>query len=606
MSFVFVLVSILFAGTATQSDWSGGGGVQGPLSDWSNAFWNSDVGIGFGDGKLLLSYYPIAPIEHTVDGDFIGATSVFAADVDGDGDADILGTAYNDDDISWWENTDGTGTSWTEHTVDGDFNGAYSVYSTDLDIDGDADILGAANSNGDITWWENADGTGTIWIEHVIGSSFFGANTVFSHDIDGDGDADVLGSAGNADDIAWWENTDGTGTSWAKHGVDNNFDGARSVYSTDVDGDGDADILGAAWWAHEITWWENIDGTGTSWIEHTVDGNFYGANSIYSIDVDNDGDADILGAARNADEIAWWENIDGTGTSWTKHTIDENFDGAHSVYSTDLDGDGDSDVLGAAWEANDISWWENIDGVGTSWTEHTIDAEFDEAYSVFASDVDGDGAADILGAARDANDIAWWEAMGYSPLGALESSILDAGDIGEWSIFLSTPQAPSGTSVCFQFRSSDDSSNMGAWSDTVFSPDTPLAGILADSTRYLQYKIILETSDSSVSPELHEVAFSFTLITGAEENESGEVSSWSLSVSENPSDGFFSAQVSVPEAGSIKLSLYDVSGRVVAQTSQEFPAGSHSINFAELAQGVYFCTMRAGDFAATDRIVVID
>ena len=70
---------------------------------------------------------------------------------------------------------------------------------------------------------------------------------------------------------------------------------------------------------------------------------------------------------------------------------------------------------------------------------------------------------------------------------------------------------PSGTSVSFQFRSSNDSFNMGAWSDTVFSPNTPLAGILADSTRLLQYRVILEMSDPEVSPELTEVAFSYTL-----------------------------------------------------------------------------------------------
>ena len=53
------------------------------------------------------------------------------------------------------------------------------------------------------------------------------------------------------------------------------------------------------------------------------------------------------------------------------------FDGAHSVYATDMDGDGDMDVLGAACFADDITWWEN-DG-SESFTRHTIDGDFDGA-----------------------------------------------------------------------------------------------------------------------------------------------------------------------------------------------------------------------------------
>ena len=124
---------------------------------------------------------------------------------------------------------------------------------------------------------------------------------------------------------------------------------------------------------------------------------FSGAQSVYSADVDGDGDLDILGAAHNADDITWWENTAGDGTAWTEHVIDGNFDAAYSVYSADVDGDGDLDVLGAAHNADDITWWENTAGDGTAWTEHTIDGSFDGAYSVYSADVDGDGDLDVLG-----------------------------------------------------------------------------------------------------------------------------------------------------------------------------------------------------------------
>ncbi len=56
-------------------------------------------------------------IDHSVTRPFDGASSVHAADMDGDGDMDVLGAAYSADDITWWENTAGDGTAWTEHII---------------------------------------------------------------------------------------------------------------------------------------------------------------------------------------------------------------------------------------------------------------------------------------------------------------------------------------------------------------------------------------------------------------------------------------------------------------------------------------------------------
>ena len=43
------------------------------------------------------------------------------------------------------------------------------------------------------------------------------------------------------------------------------------------------------------------------------------------------------------DKIAWYEN-DGS-QNYTEHTIATDADGAYSVFAIDLDGDGDIDVL---------------------------------------------------------------------------------------------------------------------------------------------------------------------------------------------------------------------------------------------------------------------
>jgi hypothetical protein len=241
--------------------------------------------------------------------------------------------------------------NWAEHVIDGFFNGACSIYAIDLDSDGDIDVLGAANLANDITWWEN-DGSENF-TEHTIDDSFNGAWSVFAIDLDSDGDIDVLGAANAADDITWWEN-DGS-ENFTERTIDDSFNGAYAVFAIDMEPDGDIDVLGAAAAGDAITWWEN-DGS-ENFTEHTITDSFDYAISIYAIDLDGDGDIDVLGAANLADDITWWEN-DGS-ENFTEHTIDDSFDGASSVYAIDMDDDGDVDVLGAANVSDDITWWKS-------------------------------------------------------------------------------------------------------------------------------------------------------------------------------------------------------------------------------------------------------
>jgi hypothetical protein len=271
----------------------------------------------------------------------------------------VLGMADGIEHVTWWENITGDGTSWTEHTVDDWFSGPYSVHAADIDGDNDMDVLGAAGVASDINWWENTTGDGTSWTEHTVDSSFGGAQAVYAADMDGDDDLDVLGAAYSDEDITWWENTTGDGTTWTEHTIDGSFYTASDVYAEDMDGDEDLDVVGVAWSYGEVTWWENTAGDGTTWIEHFVATAFGGAVSVHAADMDLDGDADVLAAAWAADDIAWWENTTGDGTSFTQHTVDGDFDGARCVYAADIDDDGDLDIVGAAASAGEIAWFEN-------------------------------------------------------------------------------------------------------------------------------------------------------------------------------------------------------------------------------------------------------
>jgi hypothetical protein len=294
---------------------------------------------------------------------------------------------------------DDPGISFTEHVITTSFDGAEDICKVDVDADGDMDILGAAGIADDIAWWEN-DGSENFTRQMIFGN-FDGAVSISCKDLDRDGDIDILGAAQDADDITWWENDGFQG--FTAHIIAGEFDGASSVFTADVDGDGDIDVLGTAFNADDITWWENDGREGFT--EHTIQGDFDGASSVSAIDLDGDSDMDILGTATEADDITWWEN--NGDKSFSVHTIQGDFDGACSVYPIDVDDDGDMDIVGAALNADDITWWEN-DGNG-SFSVHTIDGDFDGASSVYAVDFEGDGDIDIIGAATDANQITWWE-----------------------------------------------------------------------------------------------------------------------------------------------------------------------------------------------------
>ncbi len=248
---------------------------------------------------------------------------------------------------------------------------------------------------------------------------------------------------------------------------------------------------------------------------------------------------------------------------------------------------------------------ENTDGSGTSWIKHAVGSFPNGARSVYAADVNGDGDMDVLGASLSDAYIAWWDLVGYHSVGTLESSILDAGTVDSWDTFAFNHLEPSGTSVGYQFRSSQDSSSMGVWSDTVFT-STSLSGILADSTDFLQYRAILQTADPQITPVLEDLSFIYsTYVTATDETNTDEILFWGLTPVANPSFGSLAIQVSSPHQAMVSLVLHDITGRVVGQHSQELPGGTNSVSLNNLAEGVYFCTMRAEDFIATERIVVL-
>ncbi len=340
-----------------------------------------------------------------------GATSVFAADMDGDGDRDVLSASSNDNKIAWYQNTDGKGVFGEQHIISTKAVMAASVRAADIDQDGDMDVVSASATDDKIAWYENTDGRGSFGSERVITTLASFAVSVFTSDLDGDGDMDVLSASVDEDKIAWYDNMDGKGAFGPQKVISKSADAPWSVHAADIDGDGDQDVLSASYADSKIAWYENTDGKGAFGAQQVISMKANGTRCVYSADIDHDGRMDVLSTWGNSNKITWFRNRE--PSQWdglfTAHLIDADFNDARSVFAADIDGDGDGDIIGAAKNLDEIAWYEHLDQGSGTFFKRIIDTNFDDAGVVFAADMDGDKDMDVLGGTVMGKEIAWWE-----------------------------------------------------------------------------------------------------------------------------------------------------------------------------------------------------
>ncbi len=409
---------------------------------------------------------------HTINSSPIQPWGVAVVDIDGDGDLDVVGSDVTGDELQWFESEDGGGDGvpddfWAAHNIDAGLDGAAGIDIGDFNSDGLPDVVAAAAVGDRVSWYANPG-----WTKIEVPYAFDGASSVQAVDLDLDGDLDILATAENADDVAWFENSDGVGGTWIIRTIDASSDGAvdaaagdfdgdgdpdlvvaslfdlkginlwinrtnhrrffaddsidirvgladpRTIEVADVNGDGLEDVVTALWGNGEIKLYLGFNAYGTAWWEIDVATGFTSARDVAVADVDGDGDLDILGAAVGADKVSWWENDGDALPEWTGHSILITYDGAHRVEPADFDRDGDIDVAVAAFDGDNVSWVENKNGAGTSWTRHDLGA-FDGAFDLAVGDLNRDGKPDLVATAYNEDLVEYFL---NSPTGGLWSA----------------------------------------------------------------------------------------------------------------------------------------------------------------------------------------
>ncbi|MBU1099514.1 MAG: T9SS type A sorting domain-containing protein [Bacteroidetes bacterium] len=350
--------------------------------------------------------------KRTISSNTHGAGSVYSCDIDADGDLDVLAAGLVDNQIILFENNGDQIPGWTKRIVAYNVGSAHSVYAQDYDGDGDLDILGAAYvGNPGVAYWENDGGSPITWTRHTIGNSFINAHEVYSCDIDNDGDFDVLAASSDLNKIALWYNGGGSNPTWTEQTIVTNYTLAKSVRAGDMDGDGDMDIIGASIIDNEVTWWRNDGGSPITWTKQLIMANFFGAHRVEAVDIDGDGDQDVIGAAYLGNQIAWWRNDGGDPVTWQRQTLQYSFTTACIAHAADLDKDGDMDIIGTSQGRGEICAWINEGGDPITWTKVFIDDDFYRVWPLHSGDVDGDGDIDLIaGSSHNGNnEIRWYE-----------------------------------------------------------------------------------------------------------------------------------------------------------------------------------------------------
>ncbi len=186
-----------------------------------------------------------------------GLEDIHLADVDGDGDMDVLSAYKFDNKIAWYAN-DGSGGFSPEQVIATNVRSVRAVYTADIDGDGDLDVLSASNNDNKIAWYSNL-GSGNFSAQQIISLSANGALDVHAADVDGDGDMDVLSASDNDNKVAWYANN-GSGFFGSQQVIESWFDDAAVVYTSDIDGDGDLDVLsGTGGFTNgRISWYPNL------------------------------------------------------------------------------------------------------------------------------------------------------------------------------------------------------------------------------------------------------------------------------------------------------------------------------------------------------------
>ena len=354
------------------------------------------------DGTLFL---PVVTYE--TGGRF--ASSLTAADLNGDGHVDIIGTnIYGLGTCNGLCGLVGVllgkfdGTFQPVETYDSGGGWAWSVAVGDVNGDGKPDLV-VANRDGSTSCPDGSvdvllgkgDGTFDPAVDYCTGGST--PMSVAVADVNRDGKLDLIVANGNSSNIGVLLGN-GDGTFQPALTYDAGYPSPMSILVSDVNKDGNPDLVVGSFYNKVSVLLGN--GTGTFQVAGNYDSGGFYVNSIAVSDVNGDGIPDVLvanefacGGCQNGSVGVLLGNGDGSFQPTVGYSSGGNAGWAVAV--ADVDGDGKPDLAVVNYSSNSIGVLLG-NGDGTFQPAVTYDSGGEGPYAVVLADVNGDTKPDLL------------------------------------------------------------------------------------------------------------------------------------------------------------------------------------------------------------------
>lgn len=217
--------------------------------------------------------------KHVVADKIARVSDVRAGDLDNDGDKDLAVAqfGYDDGETRWIENLGGW--NFRSHILQY-LSGPINVELTDIDTDGDLDIISLVSQEWEEVYCFTNNGTGQFTPNLLFGSSNedYGSSGIALSDLDRDADVDILYTNGDAFDYIPPQGRPWHGVQWLENKGELDFEfhricsftGATNVRAADFDNDGDLDLVAVS--AFNI--WSDPESLSFIWLENDGNMNF--------------------------------------------------------------------------------------------------------------------------------------------------------------------------------------------------------------------------------------------------------------------------------------------------------------------------------------------